>query len=223
MTEGYAGSDRRAIQPERRETIVDRRSGLDLEKSPGHWRPDSRKCAEDNTLDGEMFEFIAAIDEYRTINKKPFLSWSEVFEIIQYLGYRRVAIATNSICTAGSAERMGEVTYSGPERRKQDSDRRKSVAERRTGMDRRKGPGRRRGEVRKSAEEGEMGGELWEFITAIDDYRRINERPYPKWSEIFDFINCLGYRRVAAKAQHINTASSPDVLDEFTAPVESLT
>ncbi len=80
-------------------------------------------------------------------------------------------------------------------------------------MDRRRGPGRRRGEVRRAAEEGEISGELLEFIMAVDEYKRINERPFPSWSEVFEIIQYLGYRKVAAKAAHINTASGSEVLD----------
>lgn len=80
-------------------------------------------------------------------------------------------------------------------------------------MDRRRGPGRRRGEVRRAAEEGEISGELLEFIMAIDDYKRINERPFPSWSEVFEIIQYLGYRKVAEQATHINTASDSGVLD----------
>lgn len=81
-------------------------------------------------------------------------------------------------------------------------------------MDRRRGPGRRRGEVRRAAEEGEISGELLEFIMAIDEYKRINERPFPSWSEVFEIIHYLGYRKVAEQAEHINRASGAEVLDE---------
>ncbi len=80
-------------------------------------------------------------------------------------------------------------------------------------MDRRRGPGRRRGEVRRAAEEGEITGELLEFIMAIDEYKRINERPFPTWSEVFEIIQYLGYRKVAPRAAHINTASGSEVLE----------
>jgi hypothetical protein len=91
------------------------------------------------------------------------------------------------------------------ERRK--GDRRRG--DRRKGLDRRRGPGRRRGEIRREAEEGEMNGELLEFIMAIDEYKRINDRPFPAWSEIFEIIHYLGYRRVADRAEHINTPRQP--------------
>jgi len=80
-------------------------------------------------------------------------------------------------------------------------------------MDRRRGPGRRRGEVRRAAEEGEISGELLEFIMAIDEYKRINDRPFPSWSEVFEIIHYLGYRKVAEQAGHINDASGSEVLE----------
>jgi len=80
-------------------------------------------------------------------------------------------------------------------------------------MDRRRGPGRRRGEVRRAAEEGEITGELLEFIMAIDEYKKINDRPFPSWSEVFEIIQYLGYRKVAPRAKHINTASGSEVLE----------
>ena len=109
-----------------------------------------------------------------------------------------------------------------PERRSQDapSDRRKSSSSvRRTGMDRRRGPGRRRGEVRRAAEEGEITGELFEFIMAIDEYKRINDRPFQSWSEVFEIIQYLGYRKVAPRAEHINTASGSEVLESVSGAV----
>ena len=99
-----------------------------------------------------------------------------------------------------------------PDRRAKHQERR-DVVERRSGMDRRRGPGRRRGEVRRAAEEGEITGELLEFIMAIDEYKRINERPFPTWSEVFEIVQYLGYRKVAPQAQHINTASGREVLE----------
>lgn len=81
-------------------------------------------------------------------------------------------------------------------------------------MDRRRGPGRRRGEVRRAAEEGELSGELLDFIMAIDEYKKINEKPFPSWSEVFEIMQYLGYRKVAPMAEHINTASGMEVLAE---------
>ena len=97
--------------------------------------------------------------------------------------------------------------YTGPERRKSGaSDRRdrRQTTDRRSGLDRRRGPGRRRGDIRREAEEGEISGELYEFVMAIDEYKRVNKRPFPSYSEIFELIKYLGYRKVAERAEHIN-------------------
>jgi hypothetical protein len=83
-----------------------------------------------------------------------------------------------------------------PERRKSD-DRRGSVVDRRLGLDRRRGPGRRLAEDRKSAEEGQMSDEQFDFLMAIDEYKRKNARPFPTWTEVLDVIKALGYRKVA--------------------------
>lgn len=49
-----------------------------------------------------------------------------------------------------------------------------------------------------------MGGELLEFVMAIDEYKRMNSRPFPSWSEVFEVIQYLGYRKVVAKGNHID-------------------
>lgn len=74
---------------------------------------------------------------------------------------------------------------------------RKSVVERRLGLDRRRGPGHRRTPERRAAEEGEMNDEQFEFLMAIDQYKRANQRPFPTWTEVLEVIKALGYRKVA--------------------------
>jgi hypothetical protein len=69
--------------------------------------------------------------------------------------------------------------------------------DRRSGLDRRRGPGRRRSDDRRSAEEGEMTGDQFEFIMAVNEYKRVNKRPFPSWTEVLDIIRALGYRKVA--------------------------
>jgi hypothetical protein len=76
-------------------------------------------------------------------------------------------------------------------------DRRQNVVDRRLGLERRRGPGRRRSDERKSAEEGNMSDEQFEFLMAIDEYRRKNTRPFPTWTEVLEVIKSLGYRKVA--------------------------
>jgi len=42
-----------------------------------------------------------------------------------------------------------------------------------------------------------MTGEQFEFIMAINEYKRVNRRPFPSWSEVLDVMKALGYRKVA--------------------------
>ena len=43
----------------------------------------------------------------------------------------------------------------------------------------------------------EMPEDVLEFIQAIDDYKRQENRPFPTWSEILDIVKSLGYDRKA--------------------------
>ncbi len=83
-----------------------------------------------------------------------------------------------------------------PERRK-GQDRRQSVVDRRLGLDRRRGPGRRLTDERKAAEQGQMSDEQFEFILAIEEYKQKNATRFPTWTEVFEVIQALGYRKVA--------------------------
>lgn len=76
-------------------------------------------------------------------------------------------------------------------------DRRGSVVDRRLGLDRRRGPGRRLTDERKFAEQGQMSDEQFEFLLAIDEYKRKNTRPFPTWTEVLEVIKAMGYRKVA--------------------------
>jgi hypothetical protein len=115
------------------------------------------------------------------------------------------------------------------DRRKEDRggdggvDKRKNVVDRRTGLnrrvldigsptglERRRGPGRRRSDDRRSAEEGEMTDEQFEFVMAIDTYKRLNKRPFPSWTEVLEVVKQLGYRKVAASTIKLpNTNGRP--------------
>ena len=42
-----------------------------------------------------------------------------------------------------------------------------------------------------------MNDVQFEFIMAINEYKRVNKRPFPSWTEVLDIITALGYRKVA--------------------------
>ncbi len=87
--------------------------------------------------------------------------------------------------------------YNGSERRGEIRPGRRRETDRRVGMDRRRGPGRRRSDDRRSAEEGEMNDKQFAFIQAIDEYKKVNNKPFPTWTEVLDILVALGYRKVA--------------------------
>ena len=97
-----------------------------------------------------------------------------------------------------------ESGYTGPERR--------SGEERRdpTGLERRRCPGRRRSDDRKAAEEGEMTNEQFEFVMAIETYKKVNKRMYPTWTEILEIVRQLGYRKVETRRIKLD-APEPEI------------
>jgi hypothetical protein len=81
--------------------------------------------------------------------------------------------------------------------RRSGGDRRQNVVDRRLGLDLHRGPGRRLTDERKSAEEGQMSDEQFEFLMAIQEYKNKNAKPFPTWTEVLEVIKALGYRKVA--------------------------
>ncbi len=92
-----------------------------------------------------------------------------------------------------------------------------------TGLERRRGPGRRRTDFVRSAEEGQMTPEQFLFVAAIDAYKRVNQVPYPTWTQVLEVIRKLGYRKTAASTLNLSNAEdwteAPDT-PAFIVPVE---
>ena len=44
-----------------------------------------------------------------------------------------------------------------------------------------------------------MTEEQFEFLMAIDEYKKINSRPFPTWTEVLEVIKAIGYRKVAER------------------------
>ena len=87
------------------------------------------------------------------------------------------------------------------------SDRRKQVDRRvnpnqgsPTGVERRVSNRRkveRRRQIDPTTCERDYSDEEVEFMRAMDEYKRLNRRPFPTWSEVLEVLHALGYRRVA--------------------------
>jgi hypothetical protein len=100
--------------------------------------------------------------------------------------------------------------------RRQDAADRRAVADRRaaarregTGLERRRGPGRRLNDDRRSAEEGEMTPEQFEFVMAIEAYKKVNRRLYPTWTEVLEVLGQLGYRKVEPREVRLDDVPEP--------------
>jgi hypothetical protein len=97
LPERRAAKERRS-GTERREkdepVAVERRSGKERrdrdrrDKAPGDRRKVERRINE-YPLKDEVLEFINAINEFKTVNQKPFPTWTEIYEIFVGLGYRK--------------------------------------------------------------------------------------------------------------------------------------
>ncbi len=98
--------------------------------------------------------------------------------------------------------------------RRSGQDRRQNVIDRRLGLDRQRGPGRRRSDERKAAEEGHMSDEQFDFVMAIDEYKRANARPFPTWTEVLEVIKALGYRKVAEPQPLAESKDEPQETEE---------
>ncbi|WP_428938035.1 hypothetical protein [Fontivita pretiosa] len=96
--------------------------------------------------------------------------------------------------------------YTGPERRS-GKDRRDL-----TGLERRRGPGRRRSDLRKAAEEGEMTTEQFEFVMAIETYKKVNKKMFPTWTEVLEVITQLGYRKVQPRRIRLDNVPEPELV-----------
>ena len=105
VTDRRAG-DRRSAE-RRRQSIpvdVDRRKGEDRRHQGERRRQvDPTTCERDYT--DEEIIFMKAMDQYKRDNRRPFPTWSEVLEVLQALGYRKVAEPTALPGLCPSAEK----------------------------------------------------------------------------------------------------------------------
>jgi hypothetical protein len=90
------------------------------------------------------------------------------------------------------------------------SERRSSERRAATGLERRRGPGRRRSDDRRAAEEGEMTTEQFEFVLAIETYKKVNKRMFPTWTEVLEVITQLGYRKVEDRTIKLENCPEPE-------------
>lgn len=85
-----------------------------------------------------------------------------------------------------------------------------------SGLERRRGPGRRLSDFTKSAEEGEMTQEQFQFLLAIDMFKAANHKTFPTWTDVLEVIRLLGYRKTCAS--ELNMPNTEDWRENADAP-----
>ena len=99
--------------------------------------------------------------------------------------------------TNQAAETRTDKERRGPERRGQDRRQRDEagIPERRKADRRQKGPEAERRKVERRINEYRLKPEVLEFINAVNEFKSVNQKPFPTWSEIFEIFTSLGYVR----------------------------
>ena len=69
--------------------------------------------------------------------------------------------------------------------------------ERPSGKGRREERGERRRKIHPATCERIYNNHEVQFMTAMDQYKRENRRPFPTWSEVLEVLHAIGYRNVA--------------------------
>lgn len=95
-------------------------------------------------------------------------------------------------------------------------DRRDVAPQAPSGFERRRGPGRRRTDFMKAAEEGEMSREQFQFLLAIDTFKKNNNKTFPTWTDVLEIARLLGYRKTAE--MEVNLPHAEDWKEKPDAP-----
>jgi len=84
-----------------------------------------------------------------------------------------------------------------------------------SGLERRRGPGRRRSDFAKAAEEGELTSEQFNFVAAIEAFKKANEKTFPTWTDVLEVIRLLGYRKTCSSELSLRN------VDDWTEPADA--
>ena len=56
-----------------------------------------------------------------------------------------------------------------------------------------------------------MTAEQFEFVMAIQTYKKVNKKLYPTWTEVLEVIRQLGYRKVLPREIRLDNVPEPRV------------
>lgn len=65
------------------------KTGLERRRGPGRRRSDYTRSAEEGEMTPEQYLFVRAIDAFKRVNNRSFPTWTEVLEVMRQLGYRK--------------------------------------------------------------------------------------------------------------------------------------
>lgn len=69
---------------------MERRDGPERRrKEPEGARRKVERRINEYVLEPQVLEFIKAVNEFKSVQQKPFPTWSDIFQIFQVLGYRK--------------------------------------------------------------------------------------------------------------------------------------
>jgi len=92
LPERRAAKERRSEGDRRRteeSVAVERRNGRERRDTGDGDRRKVERRINEYPLKPEVLEFINAINEFKSVNQKPFPTWTEIYEILLGLGYRK--------------------------------------------------------------------------------------------------------------------------------------
>ncbi len=84
-------------------------------------------------------------------------------------------------------------------------------------LERRRGPGRRLSDFLRAAEEGELTREQFLFVVAIEEFKRVNGKNFPSWTDILEVIRKLGYRKTLPSEVNLR-GRAEDFMERADAP-----
>ncbi len=57
-----------------------------------------------------------------------------------------------------------------------------------------------------------MTDEQFEFVMAIETYKKVNKRLYPTWTEVLEVVMQLGYRKVINRNMALENVPEPKIV-----------
>jgi hypothetical protein len=66
-----------------------------------------------------------------------------------------------------------------------------------------------------------MSDEQFEFLMAMEEYKRLNAKPFPTWTEVLEVIKALGYSKVGPSTNSGGHRAAAEAGQDDPAPSDS--